>query len=203
MRRAMTSLRRRTLLLAAVAVLAAGLPAGAAPASATIEGTIIWVTRAGLTIVTASGGRTSVVTDPATRVFNLTPAALHDIKVGDFVGVTARKESSGSLTAVEIHIFPASLRGRVHEGQFPMATGNLMTNATVMRYVSRVSGRTITLTYPGGTTTIAVPPSTPVRRLTVGSLEELRAGMHVTVRVAAGRNGGLTASSIAVEPAEH
>jgi hypothetical protein len=202
MSRSMILLRLLALLLGGSAMLTAGPPAGAAPASMTVAGTIASVSGAGLTVTTPSGS-TSVLTGPTTRVFRLTPAAFQDIKVGHFIGVTARKEPNGSLTAVEIHIFPPSLRGRIHEGQFRMATGNLMTNATVTQYLSRVSGRTVTLKYQGGTTTIAVPPNTPVRRLTVGSLDQLKAGMHVTVRGTANENGSLTASSITVQGSDH
>ena len=38
-------------------------------------------------------------------------ASLTDIKQGLFVGVTAMPQTDGSLSAVEVHIFPEAMRG--------------------------------------------------------------------------------------------
>src|SRR5438128_9886322 len=70
---------------------------------------------------------------------------LEDMKPNDFVGVTARREADGSLTAISINIFPPEFRGRVREAQFVMETGNIMTNAMVFQNVRRVEGRTLYL----------------------------------------------------------
>ncbi len=173
--------------------------ADAAAAMQTAEGTIDAVGTGMLTLTSAAGAHVQVNTTAETFLIDRLQAKLEDIKAGDFVAVTARKESNGSLTAVVINIFAPAMRGRVREGQWPMETGNIMTNAVVTEYVSRVSGRTISLAITGGTPTIAVPPGAAVHRLVLITLHNLRAGMHVTVRGSANADGSVTASSVSVD----
>jgi hypothetical protein len=173
--------------------------ADAAAAMQTAEGTIDTVGTGTLTLTSASGAQIQVKTTAETFLIDRLMANLEEIKAGDFVAVTARKESNGSLTAVSINIFAPAMRGRVREGQWPMETGNIMTNAVVTEYVSRVSGRTISLAITGGSPTIAVPPGAEVHRLVLITLHDLRAGMHVTVRGSANADGSVTASSVTVE----
>ncbi len=198
MRRTIGPLSALALLATGAVALSPGTPAVGAPAVTTVQGTVTAAGAGALTIAT-SAGPSRVRTTATTRVLHRLPARLEDIKVGDFIGVAARREANGALTAVSINIFPPALRGRIREGQFAMESGNIMTNAVVTQYVSRVSGRTVTLTYAAGAATIAVPPSTQIHRLTVGSLAELRPGMHVIARGTAGGDGALIASSITVE----
>ncbi len=189
-------MRRLTILLCLLALLG-GAPAGSAPAVTTVQGTIASIDAHGLALATAAG-RTHVETTAGTRVLDRFPARLQDIWVGDFIGVAARKEPDGALTAVSINILSA-LKGQAREGQFPMENGNIMTNAVVTRYVSRVAGRTVTLAYAGGTASIRVPPGTEIHRLAPGSLGELKAGMRVSVRGTERGDGTLTALSITIE----
>lgn len=194
--------RLRTLLcllalLGGAALLSPAAPAGSAPAAATVQGTIASIDAHGLALATATG-RSRVETTAGTGVFDRLPARLQDIRVGDFIGVAARTEPDGALTAVSINILSA-IKGQAREGQFPMENGNIMTNAVVTQYVSRVAGRTVTLVYARGTASIRVPPGTEIHRLALGSLRELTTGMRVTVR-GTGRGGGtLAASSITIE----
>ncbi len=80
-----------------------------------------------------------------------------------------------------------------------METGNIMTNAVVTDYVSRVSGRAISLAITGGTPTIAVAPGAEVHRLVLITPHDLRAGMRVTVRGSTNADGSVKASSVTVE----
>jgi len=191
----------RLLVLAAAGslVLMISASAGAAQTDTTTQGTIESVKSNTISIVTATGGHMRVHMTGDTRVVTRKPARLEDIKVGDFIGVTGERGTEGALTAVSINIFPSGQRGRIREGQWPMESGNVMTNAVVTQYVSAVAGRTLYLMYKDGTATIAVPPGTQVRRLTMSTLGDLRPGLHVTVRGAQGSDGGLTASSIVIE----
>lgn len=183
---------------AGCAVVAYETPTVAAPAPSTLMGTIDAVGANGLSIAT-DVGRTQVVTTAGTRVFNRLPARLEDIKPGDFIAVAARKEADGSLTAVSINIFAPSMRGVAREGQFPMESGDIMTNAVVTQYVSRVSGRMLTMACKDCTAAIAVPSGTAIHRLMVSTVGALKAGMHVTVRGIRNGDGSLDALSITVE----
>lgn len=185
---------------AIIALLVAGpMPAALStpPASlpASITGTIASV-GAGVVVTSTGAGRRQVRMTATTRVEDWVPARLADIKIGEMVGVTSRKEMNGSLAAVEIHIFPAGHQIRAR--QFPMSNDTMMTNAAATSVVNAVSASTITLTYEGKPVKINVPASTDIRRVKPGTRDDLRAGERVTAFGAANNDGSLTASTIIV-----
>src|SRR2546422_9803045 len=147
------------------------------------EGTIAAVEMGTVAVATNSGSQVRVAVTGDTVVIQRRSVMLEGIKPNDFVGVTARREADGSLTAISINIFPPEFKGRVREAQFPMETGNIMTNATVFQNVRRVEGRTLYLKLGGGSVIITGPQDAQVRPLTVIKLRDLRAG------VAAGGRG--------------
>src|SRR5262249_59215388 len=51
-------------------------------------------------------------------IATLVKASLADIKQGSFVGVTSMPQPDGSLSALEVHIFPEAMRG-TGEGHYP------------------------------------------------------------------------------------
>jgi hypothetical protein len=195
--------RRRSGIVALVAAgllaLSAGPCAAAAPASAGAEGMITSVGRTSVVIATQSGDHIRVTATPATHIVSRRPARLADVVAGQFVGVTAKKEAEGILTAVAITIFPPLLRGKIREGQWPMETGDIMTNAVITRDVARVSGHMLYLAYKDGTAMITVPSGTTVRRMTLIALGDLKAGMHATARGTRNPDGSITASFILVD----
>jgi hypothetical protein len=137
-----------------------------------------------------------VVLTPETTIIQRRQVTLEAIRPNDFVGVTARREADGSLTAISINIFPPEFKDRIRQAQFVMNTGNIMTNATVFQNVRRVEGRTLYLKLGDGTAVIAVPRDAVVLRLTLAKPSDLQAGMTVTIRGAAGADGSLTAATI-------
>jgi len=189
---------------AAFAALIIGLlaaPRGAAapvPGTQT-EGTLTAVDAGTMTLATGAGNQIRVALTGETLVIQRKPVTLQDIKPNDFVGVTARREPDGSLTALSINIFPPEFRGRVREAQFVMDTGNVMTNATVFQNVRRVEGRTLYLRLPDGTAVIAVPKDAQVIRLTLITAGQLTPGMRVLVRGTAGSDGTIVATTITVD----
>jgi hypothetical protein len=190
-------------LLAGLAVASLLTPATlqAAPAPGVSEGTISALDASTLTVATRSGAQVRVAVTAETRIIRRQPARFDQIRPRDFVGVSARKESDGSLTAVAINIFPPEFKGRVREGQFPMESGNLMTNAVVFQNVRRIEGRTLYLQFPEGTAVINVPRDAEISRLTQVRLGDLRVGMRVTVRTAPGPEGNLVATTVTAEDA--
>ena len=75
-------------------------------------------------------------------------------------------QPDGSLNAVEVHIFPESMRG-TGEGHYPwdLRPQSTMTNANVEQIVSAVDGRTLTLKYKDGEKRITVPANAPTVRV--------------------------------------
>lgn len=179
--------------------LSAGPRADGAPASAGAEGIISSVGTTSVVIATVSGNHVRVTTTPETHVISQQPARLKDVVAGEFVAVTAKKEAGGMLTAVAINIFPAPLRGQIREGQWPMETGDIMTNAVITQNVTRVSGHMLYLAYKGGTAMINVSPMATVRRMTVITLGKLKTGMHVTAHGTQNPDGSIAASFIIVD----
>ena len=80
------------------------------------------------------------------------------------MGVTSMPQPDGSLSALEVHIFPEAMRG-TGEGHYPwdLRPQSTMTNANVERQVgATVDGRTLTLKYKDGEKNIFVPADTPI-----------------------------------------
>jgi hypothetical protein len=152
-----------------------------------------------VTITTRAGAQVRVLITSDTTVIQRKAGTLENIKPNDFVGVTARREADGSLTAISINIFPPEFKDRVRQAQFVMETGNVMTNATVFQNVRRVEGRTLYLKLGDGSVIIAVPKDATVVRLTLAKASDLRPGMTVVVRGTAGADGTLAATTITVD----
>ncbi len=174
-------------------VLAAQAPTGQA------EGTITAVDTGAVTVMTRTGSPVRVAVTGETLIIQRKLVNLEDIKPNDFVGVTARREVDGSLTAISINIFPPEFKGRVRPTQFVMETGNIMTNATVFQNVRRIEGRTLYLKLADGTAVIAVPKEAEVFRLTVIKSSDLKPGMRVVVRGTTGSDGSLLAATINID----
>lgn len=185
-------------LLGSVVLLSGAVRAAPAPGSLT-EGTIATVDASAVTVTTRAGSQVRLAINSDTVVIQRRPVKLEDIKRNEFVGVTARRELDGSLTAISINIFPPEFKGRVREAQFVMDTGNVMTNATVFQNVRRIEGRTLYLRLGDGSAVIAVPRDAQVIRLTAIKVGDLRPGMQVMVRGSAGADGGLIASTITID----
>jgi hypothetical protein len=156
------------------------------------------------------------------RVAKVEEADASAITDGSFVGVTAVPQSGGTLRAVEVHVFPESMRG-TGEGQRPsdlqtgssmtngtvspmsagkpgaakQGTGSSMTNATVSGMSKAGGERTLQLKYQGGEQTVVVPPDTPIVRLAPGDRSLLKPGAHVFA-LAAEQDGALVAQRVMV-----
>lgn len=186
-------------LVTAASLLASSATSGAPAPAAVAEGTITALSAGTLTITTREGTQVRVAVTGDTRIIQRKAVRLEDIKPNEFVGVTARREADGSLTAISINIFPPEFKDRIREAQFVMDTGNVMTNATVFQNVRRIEGRTLYLRLAGGTAVITVPREAEVFRLTVIQFPVLRTGMRVQARGANAPEGGIVATTVTVD----
>ncbi len=155
-------------------------PGGAARLTGTIR------SMAGDLLVLTDGRRYHL--DRQTRIIRLEAARPSDLRIGDYVAITAKRQPDNTLLASMVNIFPASLRG-VAGGQRPMAGGNLMTNATI----DTISGDSFTVTFPGGGARIRLAPDARISRLLDARPSDLKAGESVTILA-----DGDTARSITV-----
>lgn len=123
-------------------------------------------------------------------VVEVATAALSDIKDGSFIGSGAMPQPDGTQKAIEVHIFPDSMRG-TGEGFRPWTRpGSTMTNGTVGATVTSVNGPLITIRYKGGEQKIDVPPGTPIVKYSVGDLSALKPGAVFAVIAAVKRPDG-------------
>ena len=165
---------------------------------APVTGTIVSVNGSNFTLALADSTQKTVMLLGSTLILERDTAAVDQIKPGDAMGVAARR-SGMDLIATSINIFSREMWDVVRKGQWPMTTGEVMTNAMVSDYVQGLNGHTVTMKYADGTATIAVPDGIPIHRLVSMKREALVVGMQVVVRGNAGSDGTLTAASVSFD----
>lgn len=133
------------------------------------------------------------------RVSLVGKADVGSIGDGAFVGTTAVPQADGTLRAVEVHVFPDSMRG-TGEGHRPwdLQPGSTMTNATVAKVDESGGARKLSLKYKDGEKTVVVPPGTPVVRMEPGDRSKLVPGAHVFVIASRQPDGTLVAERLNV-----
>jgi Domain of unknown function (DUF5666) len=156
-----------------------------------VRGTIAKVDGQTLMVKSREGADVTVKLADNGVVIAIVKAALSDVKPGSFVGVTALPEQDGSWRAVEVHIFPESMRGtgegdRSHD-LMPKST---MTNATVDQTVKAVDGQVLTLKFKGGEKKIVVTADTVIVTYTPGDKSELKPGANIAIAAATKKPDG-------------
>jgi hypothetical protein len=182
----------------AVLLATIGAAAGQAQQVARVRATIEAVNGNNLSLTTRTGDKLTVSLAPNVAVVAIVPVRLEDIKQGSFIGCAAMPEPDGTQRALEVHVFPESMRG-TGEGYrpFDLQPQSTMTNGTVGALTGTI-GRTLTITYQGGKQTIVVPPDTPVVTYEPGSPALLVPNAHVIVMGRRTPDGNMTATRISV-----
>jgi uncharacterized protein DUF5666 len=173
---------RRALGIAGLALACAASTAFAQEAPVRVRGTIEHVDGQTLMVKARDGKDVTVKLADNATVVAIVKAALGDIKPDSFVGVTALPETDGSWRAVEVHIFPETMRG-TGEGDRPwdLQPKSTMTNAAVAEAVKHVDGQTLTLKYKEGEKKITVPADAPIVAFEPGDKSYLKAGAKIFV----------------------
>jgi hypothetical protein len=133
----------------------------------------------------------------------IAPSTMADIKPGMFVGSAGMMQPDGTQKAIEVHIFPESMRG-TGEGHYDwdLKPQSKMTNGNVEQTVSGVDGPVLSVKYKDGEKKLVVTPETVVVSYVPGNKDELKPGTKVFVaakkqpdgtfqapRITYGRNG--------------
>src|ERR1700727_4069703 len=128
------------------------------------------------------GAELKVALADKAQIATVVKASLADVKKGFVVGVTAMPQTDGSLSALEVHIFPDAMRG-TGEGHYSwdLRPKSTMTNANIDQVVSAVDGQTLTLKYKDGAKKIFVPVDTPIVAYMRGDDTDLKPGAKVFV----------------------
>jgi hypothetical protein len=165
-----------------------------------VRGTIESSDQQLLSVQTRDGERLKVRLAANASVRAVVKAPLSDVKTGSFVGITAMPQPDGTQKAVEIHIFPETMRG-TGEGHRPwdLALNTTMTNANVATEVASGNGKTLVLKYRDGEKTFEVPPNIAVVTFVPATAAELKPGVKVFTAAAKKLpDGTLEASNITV-----
>ena len=144
------------LLLAAIGPALAGEP------PPRTRGTIERLDGDTLNLATRGGQKVSFKLTPDTKIVGAIDAQLGAIKPNTYIGTSAAPQSDGTLKAIEVHVFPESMRG-AGDGHYPwdLDGANTMTNGAVGA-LAGTSGRTMMVKYEGGERKVVVPEGTPI-----------------------------------------
>ena len=144
------------------------------------------------------------VTDDHPLFVAIAPSTMADIKPGMFVGSAGMMQADGTQKAVEVHIFPESMRG-TGEGHYDwdLKPQSKMTNGNVEQTVAGVEGPVLSVKYKDGEKKLMVTPETVVVTYVMGNKDEIQPGTKIfvgaakkqpdgtlqTPRITYGRNG--------------
>lgn len=194
---------RPLIAVAMVAVSTLSALAQRAPVPTRVRGTIESVNGDTMQVKARSGEDVKLHIASDVNVSGITRISLADIKPGSFVGATTLPGPDGGANAVEVHVFPESMRG-TGEGSRPydLKPNSSMTNATVSESVVGNDGHTLLVKYKDGEKKVFVADNTPVVTFVPGDKSDLKAGAKViafmkqlpdgsfeTNRVSVGRDG--------------
>jgi hypothetical protein len=170
-----------------------------APTPVRIRGTVEKLDGNVLTVKARDGQSMSVKMADTFTVMGIQKANVAEIATGKFIGATTVGERDGALVALEVHIFPESMRG-TGEGHYPwdLQPNSMMTNANIANVVSVASDRVMTVQYKGGEKKILVTDSTVVVSYAPSDKSELKPGAPIFLVSQKQPDGSLTAARVNV-----
>ena len=196
-------MKKLVLLLVAIGPIIA-LPAVAqtpgAAERARVTGTVGKLDGDRLTVNVANGRTQTVMLSADATIYGVEKRRLSDIKPGDFVASGGVRGTDGQIHAVELRIFPESMRG-VGEGQRPwdVRPEGVMTNATVGTVSKTTDGGIVHVTYKGGESEYVVGPEVPVLAYVLADRTLLKNGAAVVSIAVKQPDGNLLTSRVTAE----
>ena len=191
-----------TFLAPAIAALVLPLVLGAAPARADgtpvrVRGTVVSLEGSKLVVHAKDGKDVTVSLKDKYAALAVVRSSMEDIKQDTFIGTATVVQPDGSLRAVEVVVFPESLRGFA-EGHYPWDLGpsSMMTNATIANKVQGVDGETVSVTYKGGEKKITIPANVPIVAVVPADNSEITAGVIVFVPTEKQADGTLLSGAV-------
>jgi hypothetical protein len=186
----MSGTAMRTLVAAGFALICLALPASAQE-TVRIRGTIESVEGPVYVIKNRDGADVKLTVTDNPLFVAIVKSTMADIKPGMFIGATGMTQPDGSQKAIEVHIFPESMRG-TGEGHYDwdLRPNTKMTNANVEQTVAGVDGPVLSVKYKDGEKKISVTPETVVVTYVVGDKNDLKPGTRVFVGAAKKQTDG-------------
>ncbi len=175
-------------LAAGVIVLAASAHVQAqTQATVRVRGTVERAEGPDFLIMTREGTEVKLALTDHPLFVAIVKSTMADIKPGMFVGATGMTQADGSQKAIEVHIFPESMRG-TGEGHYDwdLKPQSKMTNANVDKTetVAGVEGQLLSVKYKDGEKKVLVTPETVVVTFTAGDKDDLKPGTKVFIGAA-------------------
>ncbi len=162
----------------------------ALPASAQdtvrVRGTVERIEGPVYIVKTRDGSEVKLVTVEDKPLFvAIVPATMKDIKQGMYVGSAGMMQEDGTQKAIEVHIFPESMRG-TGDGHYDwdLLPKSKMTNGSVEEAVTAVDGPVLRVKYKDGEKKLVVTPQTVVVTYEFGKREEVQPGTRIFVAAA-------------------
>lgn len=191
-------------LIAAMAALACTVALAQAPADKPVRlrGTVQSFSGTSLVVKERSGEVIDLAIADTVGVTEAYAIDIAAIQAGSYVGTAAMPGADGTLSALEVLVFPEAARG-TGEGfsAWDLQPGSTMTNATVAEMMTSRQARTLKLKYKDGEKTVMIPEGVPIVTLKPGDKSllvtgakvivtaQLKDGKPTALRVVAGRNG--------------
>src|SRR3984957_12873697 len=172
---------RRTLVAASFALVGLALPASAQE-TVRVRGTIDRIEGPVYVVKTRDGAEVKLTMTDNPLFVAIVKSSMADIKPGMFVGSTGMTQPDGTQKAIEVHIFPESMRG-TGEGHYDwdLKPNTKMTNANVEQTVGGVDGQMLSVKYKDGEKKLLVTPETAVVTYVTGDKSDLKPGIKVFV----------------------
>ena len=174
-----------------------------APAEGTrqrVVGTVDKLDSNNLMVKANDGQPVTVVLDDNAVVFGVEKRTFADIKPGDYLASGGVKGTDGKIHAVEVRIFPETLRG-TGEGQraWDAKPDGVMTNATVGTVSQSPQGGVIHVKYKEGESEFTVGPEVPIVAYVAGDRSLLKPGAAIFTVAQKKPDGTLTTGRVTAE----
>ena len=185
-------------LAAALAVTPPALAQSAPSDTVRVRGVIDAVDPGDVQVTTNQGEKLTIKLSDDVKVTLIAPIGIEAVTVGAFIGTAAVEQPDGTLRALEIQVFPESMRG-AGAGHRPwdLGPGSTMTNGTIGD-LKVADGRHLTLTYQGGEQKVFVPESAPIITFEQGTRDALKPGAHLIASAKREADGALSANRVSV-----
>lgn len=175
----------RALATTSFALVCLALPASAQD-TVRIRGTVERIDGPVFVVKNRDGSEVKLVTTEDKPLFvAIVPATMKDIKQGMYVGSAGVMQEDGTQKAIEVHIFPESMRG-TGDGHYDwdLLPKSKMTNGNVEQAVTGVDGPVLHVKYKDGEKKLVVTPQTVVVTYEFGKREEVQPGTKIFVSAA-------------------
>ena len=181
----MSGMVQRALATVSFALICIATPASAADDTVRIRGTIESVEGPVYVVKNRDGAELKLTVTDNPLFVAISPSTVADIKPGMFVGSAGMMQADGTQKAIEVHIFPESMRG-TGEGHYDwdLKPQSKMTNANVEQTVAGVDGQLLSVKYKDGEKKLLVTPETVVVTYVPGNKDDLKPGTRIFVAAA-------------------